>query len=155
MYLHDPCFYSVFSSFKGSDDMPDPPALEVLSVTEPRGGHPFVASGLKHLSIDDPKVFEYLVSMSELYGQDLFLRPMKTTVIMKTSWIVSKTVQCPCFESLWIPSHNTFSEEVEHKIIELPSVKALRLDSHKNDHPVKLGGFLRSMYIDNLKTLEI
>ena len=162
----DDCFYSAFELSTGSNNMPDLPALEVLAVSEPRASHediPFTASGLKHLSTDDPLVFERLASTLVSCTAKIFFRDFEDDEgnednedhqdVMNS--VKDFLVQCPCLESLWIPIHNTFSEEVEHRIIELPSVKALRLDSHKNDHPGPLGDFLRSLHMANLETLEI
>ena len=154
LYLYDDvCFYKIFSSFIGSDDMPTLPALEVLSVPEPQANKvPFLTPNLKHLSTDDPIAFEILAPtlVSCRIGF-----PFRTDADNQEGFDGFKEFlgMCPLLERLWIVPDD-WSSEFDHEYIDLPSVKTLRVDSFFKSLR-SLGIFLQSMHMANLETFEI
>ena len=155
LYLNDDVsFYKIFSSFIGSDDMPSLPALEVLSVPEPQANKediPFLTPNLKHLNTDDPLIFEILAPTLVSCTLDFSFNYDRQDVLDNFKEFLG---MCPLLENLWIKPDAKLSDGFDHKYIDLPSVKNLRVDSFYMSLR-SLGILLQSMHMANLENLQV
>ena len=155
-------FFKFLSSFKASDDTPSLPALEAfwapdLKICSIHDDVPFLAPSLRHLSTNNPTVFEIWAPTLVSFATDLYVGYYNDPQDIFDRFKAFLGI-CPLLESLWIEADDESSDVLDgldHKYIDLPSVKTLRVDFCDANSPRLLGIFLQSMHMVNLETLEL
>ena len=133
--LHIECdrhFYDVFSSCTEPVSTLDLPVLEVFSTVDAfdrAGDRSFSASGLKHLAARD--VWYYRDMAYTLISSRAHLHLWGTG--NNAAMVEEFLKKCTLLEYLWIPISYRIEDDVQHEQVDLPSVKAFRIDVLKNE----------------------